>query len=196
MKTPTKLTLLSLLIALAPLAADAGPPHQPRRPIKPGVVKPVRPQVVKPLRLKTDLAASKIEFSVVRRTGRTTGVVRITGVIKNVGSHTWRSRNNQQGAYLYQGNRLLAVHSHFGTLRPGQEVRFSYTRSWLTSDEFPPTFRLALRFDPDIANDGNPHNDDQRSRNNQISRSGYEMHGVLERALMPAPPHKQRKIRR
>ena len=121
-----------------------------------------------------DLAAHSISMQVLERTSRFAGRVRITGTVKNVGTLAYRSRAGQQSAYLYAGRRLVARKA-FANLAPGQTVSVSFVTTLSTTNEFPVDWKLVIAFDPDIAIDGNPHNDDQRRSNNSKTRSGASL---------------------
>lgn len=128
-----------------------------------------------------DLAAQQIQFQLIRRNSSFRGVVRITGVIRNVGLVAYNSGLGQQVAYLYEqqlgvSTPRLVAEQPFQNLVPGQEVRVSFERDWNGSSpaegEFPPIYKLLIGYDPDIYKDGNPKNDDCNRINNQRERSG------------------------
>ncbi|MCM1983705.1 hypothetical protein [Lyngbya confervoides] len=135
-----------------------------------------------PLLRCIDPAAESIQFQVIRRDSQFRGRVRITGVIKNVGSLAYLSQPSQQGLLLYENNRLVKT-SSFQNLAPGATAQISYERDWNSSSpaegEFPPTYKLLITYDPDIRLDGNPNNDDCRSSNNQAVRSGQGINELL-----------------
>ena len=64
----------------------------------------------------------------------------------------------------------------FEDLAAGGEITVSFERAWDASSpaegEFPPTYTLRISFDPDIFIDGNEQNDDCRTSNNRLERSG------------------------
>ena len=155
-------------------------------------------KIKRPLKLQIrDLAAHRIEMRVLSRSSEFGGRVRITGVVKNVGNLAYRSRAGQQSAYLYAGRRLVA-RTAFTSLAPGAEVKVSFDTTLSTSNEFPVEWKLVVAFDPDIAIDGNPHNDDMRRANNSKTRTGYDLHRewrMLER-LRKIRESRLRKVRR
>lgn len=130
-----------------------------------------------------DPATTKIKYELIRRISPTQGRVRITGVVKNIGSQ-YTSGSNQQGVLLYElhpgGVAPRAVKDQaFQNLAPGQEVTIVFERDWSASDEFPPDYAIQLTYDPDITIDGNPRNDDCNLRNNRFQRRGSEINALL-----------------
>ena len=178
------------------LAAGAGPAEGDEK--KPGggvtlqekklapVVKPdsIRKTPLRPGVLSNcpDPAAHRIDFSIVQRTSQFAGRVKIVGVVKNVGQAAYESGPNQQDMYIYENNRLVA-RQPFHNLAPGQEVTVQHERAWNSSSpaegEFPPAYKLAVSYDPDIYIDGNPKNNDCRSANNQKERSGADINALF-----------------
>lgn len=148
--------------------------------IPPKTLTQVSPQPV--LRRCPDPAARQIDFQLIQRTNQFNGRVRITGVVRNVGRAAYESNPGQQIAYLYENERLVAQRS-FQNLTPGQEVRVVYVRDWNISSpaegEFPPTYKLIIGYDPDIAIDGNPRNDDCNLNNNRRERSGEDIRALF-----------------
>jgi hypothetical protein len=131
-----------------------------------------------------DPAVQRIDFRIVSRRTNFRGRVRIAGVVKNVGSDSFQARPNQASVYLYEGNRLVAEKA-LQALRPGEEIQVVYEREWDASSpaegEFPPTYKLAILYDPDIYLDDIKSNDDGDSRNNQMSRSGSAVNALFTR---------------
>lgn len=129
-----------------------------------------------------DLSADRIEFGIVSKTGQFKGKVRVVGVVKNVGNKDYKSSPHQQSIVLYQGNKLVSTKA-FQNLAVNQEERIVYERDWDASSpsegEFPPEFKLALTFDPDISMDGNLENDECNSTNNHKTRSGADINALF-----------------
>lgn len=127
-----------------------------------------------------DPAVESINFRLLSRDARwrSQGQVQITGTIINKGRSSFESRPNQQGIYLYEGNRLVA-RRNFQTLAPGESISVSFERRWDAASEFPPNYRLRISYDPDIYIDGNPKNDDCGRGNNLMERSGFEVHDLF-----------------
>lgn len=127
--------------------------------------------------LFVDLKAEELSYSLVSQSSATTGVVRISGKIKNIGNANFSSNAQQQYAVIYE--RALGttteteeVALNFTTLSAGEETTFFYDREWDTAIEFQPEFILRIVMDPDIALDGNPNNDDVNFNNHQIILQG------------------------
>ena len=127
----------------------------------------------------TDPSADSIRFSIRRRSSQFRGLVRITGrVVNNGGDFT--SSSGQQSVVLYEvplgGRGRVVARRDFTNLLSGQSIEVSYQRDWDASSpaegEFPPTYRVALSYDPDIYIDGNEGNDDCVSANNSLDVSG------------------------
>ena len=138
-----------------------------------------------------DPAASEVRFEIVRRDTQFRGRVRITGVVKNVGTapFTCNAGSMQASAHLYEvpagatSGGTLRGHTDFAALPVAGSVVVSYERDWDSSSpsegEFPPSYRLMVVYDPDITLDGNPANDDCKMNNNDKSRSGTEINALL-----------------
>ncbi len=125
-----------------------------------------------------DLKAMPIEFTVLSRPTAYTARVRVTATIKNIGGADYISGSNQQGIQLYIGSRIVR-NVPFSNLAKGQTRTVTYDMTFSTSDEFPPTIKLYISYDPDIAIDGNPKNDECTYSNNQSSRDSREIGGLL-----------------
>lgn len=134
-----------------------------------------------------DPMAQGVNYTLVNRTTRFQGRVRITGVVRNQGTATYQSGVNQQIAYLYEQNpgaqpRLVAQRA-FQNLTPGQEVTVVFERTWNSSSpsegEFPPSYIVDIGYDPDIRLDGNLNNDDCRLGNNRLERHGTEINALF-----------------
>ncbi|MBP0903914.1 hypothetical protein ACFSKN_05565 [Mariniflexile gromovii] len=125
-----------------------------------------------------DLKAENTTYELVSKTTATTGIVRITGHIKNVGNTTYTSGSNQQLAQLLEHplgtttNNVVATSNISTSLNAGAEVSFSYTRNWDIAIEFQPEIILRISYDPDILIDGNSNNDDMDSSNNSFTLDG------------------------
>ncbi len=130
------------------------------------------------LQKNIDLAAESINFSVVNVMDRFNAVVKIEGVVRNVGRLNYTSGTKQQSALLYEDNggilRLVASQS-FQNLDVNATAKVSFTRNWNKASEFPPNYILIISFDPDIYMDANTNNDDANNANNKFSRSGGEI---------------------
>lgn len=115
--------------------------------------------------------------------GQYSGVIRITGVVKNVGKQHFVSRAGQAYATLYEvtltGRATVKARRQITNLAAGRSFSFGFSKNWSTSNEFPPEYKLVISYDPDIKTDGNPKNDDCNGANNKITRSGYDIHKIF-----------------
>lgn len=179
-------SILSLTLFVFTSAYTETPP-QPKDPLKSPVDSDKLKQV-KPLPKCPDPAVEKIDFTIVSRTGKFSGKVRITGVVKNVGLAPYISGPNQQAVHLYEfipgGSARLVAKKNFQNLNPGQQVTVAYERNWDASSpsegEFPPSYRVIIAYDPDIRLDSNPKNDDCNINNNQKERSGADINALFK----------------
>jgi len=138
-------------------------------------------------RICPDPAVTEISFRIVSRTDQYHGRVEIKAVVKNLGRAPYESGPNQQSVQLYEkpqgGNAKLVSSRQFARLAPGAVVSTSYTRNWYSASpaegEFPPSYIGIVSYDPDIGMDGNPGNDDCRSDNNRLERSGSGINDLL-----------------
>jgi hypothetical protein len=134
------------------------------------------------LKKDIDLAAEKIDFFIERKKDQFNGTIRVEGTVRNVGRRTYTSGTGQQVAVLYEmiaGGATRAVGSvSFRNVAPNAMIKVYYTRTWRTSDEFPPTYKLVIGFDPDLYIDGNVDNDDSNAANNEVSRSGADVNAL------------------
>ncbi len=137
---------------------------------------------VKPRRLDgIDPAAIAIKFKIVKRTSQFRGRVRISGVVKNVGTEQYIDPRGRSGVIqLFRAKRFttdnLVASAPLRNLKPGKTQTVSFVRNWNSSSpnegEFPPTYYLNIGYDPDILQDSCPTNDDKRLGNNRRERSG------------------------
>ncbi|AZZ37415.1 hypothetical protein CIK05_11625 [Bdellovibrio sp. qaytius] len=171
------LTTITALISAAQLAnaGDLSGINRIDRPLRPIIKPPIYSCGIDP-------AAARIDFEVLSRTTQWRGRVRVTATVKNVGRQDYVSRAGQQTALLYS-DRTLVARRDFINLAVGQAFTFSYDRDWDSSSpaegEFPPNYRLIVTYDPDIYLDSNPRNDDCSNANNDRSRSGADINGLL-----------------
>ncbi len=132
-----------------------------------------------------DLAVERIEFSLLNRTGPTTGRVRITGHIRNIGTD-YLSSPGQQQLQLWElvpgARERLVARRDFQNLPAQGRLSVSYDRTWnaATMREFPPDYRVVISLDPDIFIDGNPDNDDSNLRNNTHTESGRRINDLFD----------------
>ena len=158
-----------------------------------------------------DPAAMHIKFDIVRRDTPFRGRVRVTGVVKNVGTEQYIDPRGRSGAVnLYRAKPFttsnLVKSVPLKNLRPGQTQTVIHERDWNSSSssegEFPPTYWLDISYDPDIRADSCPTNDDCNWGNNRRSASGMQINtlfrnttGTTVAPLQTIPMHKTRRSR-
>lgn len=110
------------------------------------------------------------------------GEITIIGVVRNVGDD-FSSSTGQQSIVLYEkpiaGSETEVARTDFTDLGANETLQLPYTRTWSTSNEFPPEYILKIVYDPDIFIDGNVNNDDTNSENDSLNATGYEIHDIL-----------------
>ncbi len=126
------------------------------------------------IRMLTDPAATSIEFKTIKTA--TDNLLRITGTVRNKGGKKYTSGVNQQQIQLWENysstSRKMVKQIPFVQLLPGEEIKIIYERkAFKASDEFPPDYELIIVYDPDIAIDANPDNDDAVASNNKLVRN-------------------------
>jgi len=153
----------------------------------------LRRDFIKPRINGIDPAATEIRFDIVRRDSQFRGRIRITGVVKNIGSKAFQSGPNQAKAYLYQlppgvppssaTTGTVVAEREIRNLAPGASINLTWERDWNSSSpsegEFPNSYRLLISYDPDIYMDGNDNNDDANQNNNKKERSGTDINDML-----------------
>jgi hypothetical protein len=162
--------------------------------INPSVIHPSglhRSDLVKPQNFQNrgiDPAAYQIKFDIVRRDSQFSGLIRVTGIVKNVGQAAYVDPRHGAGAIrMFRGqpftNEFLVKRADLRDLKPGDEQKIVYERPWNSSSssegEFPPTFWLDIGYDPDITLDSCPTNDDCNVQNNRISASGMAINDLF-----------------
>jgi hypothetical protein len=163
-----------------------------------------------------DPAAHKIKFDIIRRDNQFNGRVRITGIVKNVGTDPYIDpRGRSGGVRLFRGkpftNEMLVKSAPLKNLQPGEKQVIVYERNWNSSSpsegEFPPTYWLDITYDPDIMMDSCPTNDDKNYNNNRKSESGMAINTLFRNTsgttvgnntatMMRMKPYKVRKYPR
>lgn len=132
-----------------------------------------------------DLEASDITYTLVSQSSPNTGVVRITGVVKNSGNADFNSSNGQQVAQLIErvlGTTMFIEMASINlpnSIDAGEEVSFNYERNWDTTLEFQNDIHLRISYDPDIFIDGNTENDDADLSNNELSIFGNAINSLF-----------------
>ena len=144
----------------------------------------VNPRTIKERGL--DPAAYKIKFDIVRRDSPYRGRIRVTGIVKNVGTVAYNDPRNDSGT---SGSGGIKIHSgtsaNMGTfmkravlkdLKPGAKQYIIYEREWSSTSpsegEFPPTYWLDVSYDVDMTSSNSPTCFDRYQDNNRISVSG------------------------
>lgn len=130
-----------------------------------------------------DLAGSAINFQMVRKYNNFNGLVKITGIVKNIGSQHFSSSANQMTVALYEispgGSSRMVARQSFSSVPAGRTVQVSWNRRWYTGNEFPPSYKVCVIYDPDIKLDGNKANDDCNSSNNCKQRAGGDINRLF-----------------
>lgn len=125
-------------------------------------------------------ATAEIKFEVVSRDPATRwkGKVRITGVVKNIGT---KATARGFGIYLKVPNKILAS-KLLPTLAAGATDQVAYEMNWDSSSpsegEFPPTFTLYLLGDPDLGID--QCNTDAARKDDTMTRSGADINKLFK----------------
>ncbi len=104
--------------------------------------------------------------------------------VRNLGDAPWSSGSGQQAlrVSLHGGRTRELTAIDFTSLQPGQE-RSVVTETTLSAhDEFAPRIVARIDYDPDIAGDGNPANDDCNRGNNTREISNEELVRRLRQA--------------
>ncbi|MFQ5501303.1 MAG: hypothetical protein ACE5EQ_03260 [Phycisphaerae bacterium] len=123
-------------------------------------------------------AVDRIDFTLVSTTSATQGMVKIDGVVENKGGGMFDSNPGQQSVQLFEGTTMVAEQI-FEDLAPSAMVTVSFTKNWDTTNEFPPTYRAIIVYDPDIFIDGNEGNDDCATSDNVLERSGTDINALF-----------------
>ena len=132
-----------------------------------------------------DLTADLISYQMVSQPPATTGQVRITGHIKNVGNTNFSSSLGQQVAFLIESplgtttETIMATANLPAVLNAGDAITFSYLKNWDTTIEFQNDIILRISYDPDILIDGNTNNDDSNPTNNALTLSGNMINSLF-----------------
>lgn len=133
-----------------------------------------------PSMMQPNPAVIEIRFEVIEPLSGpddTTGRVRISAVVRNVGTTTFDTGDDQQSVQLFEDGTMVAE-ATFNDLPVGAEVIASFDRDWDVTLEFPPTYRGLIVYDPDVFIDGNPLNDDCFLGDNDI-QTGSELVNTL-----------------
>lgn len=124
-----------------------------------------------------DPIAQEISFRLARRYNETVGMVHVVGTVRNNGGD-YRSGRNQQLIQLLEDGQVIEQRP-FTNLGSGESISVSRYIQWHTTNEFPPTYKIAIVYAPDISVDGNMANDDCRLTNNTRQRSGQDINNLF-----------------
>ena len=123
-------------------------------------------------------SAISLDVEVLTKSG-SSGTIRLTGVVRNIGLQPFLSSTGQQSVQLYDSTSTLLAQVNFTNLTPGQAVTLTYETTWSSSNEFPPTYQLLISYDPDILLDANPDNDDCDATDNTVSLTGTQVNDAF-----------------
>lgn len=124
-----------------------------------------------------DPTAHEISFRLARRYNDTRALVHVVGTFRN-GGGDYRSGRNQQLVQLLENGRVVEERP-FANLASGESLSLSKYVQWDRTNEFPPTYKIAIVYAPDISVDGNTANDDCRLNNNTRQRSGQDINDLF-----------------
>lgn len=134
-------------------------------------------------RICPDPAAYAVRFRIIEKLTNWAAKVRITGVVKNVGTKAFSGGGGT--AYLYEidgRDTYLRNEKKFSYLGIGEQFSLYYERDWNISSpmegEFPPEYKLLILYDAGILEDGNTNNDDCNMKNNKKVRSGKRIRSI------------------
>lgn len=105
-------------------------------------------------------------------------IIRLAGVVRNIGSADYRSGPNQQSV-RYSGPGLIANSLRFGNVPRGGSVPTGAIFRTIKGGEFTPDITATLSFGPDISSDNNPGNDECNTRNNKTVLSRTAINQVI-----------------
>ena len=132
-----------------------------------------------PICVGPDPAATSVQYTKLTEPLPGTGTVRITGVVKNIGSANYVSGPEQQVAQLLEDNKVVSE-TKFQNLAAGDSVEVVHERAWSKADEFQPdNYSVRILYDPDILMDGNAANDDCNTSNNTRTRDAQEINSLF-----------------
>lgn len=139
----------------------------------------IPPELLEPINCPNP-AVTSFSVEVVSKSG-TTGTIRFTGIVRNLGLQDFQSGVGQQSVQLYANSTLLAQ-VEFTNLASLAEVTLTHEIAWSSSTEFPPTYQLLIAYDPDIYIDNNPNNDDCNTTDNSAQLTGEQINTTFNAA--------------
>jgi len=130
--------------------------------------------------VSADPAAYAINFSVISCKSPLNGLVKIEGVIKNIGKSDFAySKDGKIEVVLFEEVRGTGAQKNVASrkvsrLNAGAEIKIAYTRNWNKSDEFPPKYILTLRYDvPEFSTEPKAlQSTDKNKNNNKLEKDG------------------------
>ncbi len=127
-----------------------------------------------------DPAVMSLKVAVTKKLSATTADIEIVGIVKNIGTKTFKSGRGQASVRLYENvpgaKGKVVLEREITTLKADAQNTYRYTTKWDVSREFPPDYTFQIDYDPDIRIDGNPDNDDENLKNNKKSLKGSAIH--------------------
>lgn len=131
-----------------------------------------------------DLEATTIDYELLNTTTPTTGEVRLTARVTNIGNTDFNSGSGQQSIQLLRRplgstTETLLEENNFTEINHGDQITIVVVINWDIAIEFQPEFILNISYDPDIAIDGNENNDDSNSSNNRFVLSGSDINSLF-----------------
>lgn len=134
-----------------------------------------------------DPAVMSLKVVVKKKLADTTADIQIIGVVKNIGTKTYKSGKGQQSVRLYENvpgaKGKVVLQRDFTTLKADAHITYIYSTTWDTSREFPADYTFQIDYDPDIRSDGNRDNDDENMKNNKKSLKGSDIHKQVREAM-------------
>lgn len=165
--------------------ADVPVKEQKAITLTPGNVKHDSSNLVRTKGSCPDLALNGVEVRMLSRDPQGQYFFRLAATVENIGRSNYRSSSGQQVVEvdrLSQGGGATRMENiSFSSVPAGSratEATHDVLR-WRISQEFPPSYRFTIRFDPDIRIDGNTANDDCTVKNNSTTIRGEEINAVI-----------------
>lgn len=132
-----------------------------------------------------DLTLTGVEVRMLSRDPQGQYFFRLAAKVENRGRGDYTSSPGQQVVEvdrLSQGSGSARVENiSFGSVPAGSgrtEATHDVGR-WRISQEFPPSYRFRIAFDPDIGSDGNTANDDCTIKNNSTTITGEDINSII-----------------
>jgi hypothetical protein len=165
--------------------ADVPVKEQERKTMTPGNVKADAKTQVRSKGDCPDLSLNGVEVKMLSRDAHGQYFFRLAATVENTGRGDFISSAGQQVVEVDRaapgGPSVRVENISFGSIpagSPGLEATHDVLR-WRTSQEFPPSYRFHIRFDPDITSDGNLSNDDCTVKNNSTSITGEDINDII-----------------